>query len=208
MTITAETIQTMILSSATELRSHHEELSVLDAATGDGDHGTTIARAMDAVVKAATDKATEPIGEMIYACGWEIMCSDGGSTGPLYGSLYMGMGKATKGKTELTGEEFAAMFEEGMATLRKQTKAQPGDKTLIDALVPGVETLRASIDAGKSIPEAMADSAAAAIAGAKKTCDYQAKCGRARNLGERSIGPVDAGATSMSYLFAGFAAAL
>lgn len=205
--ISNDLIRSMIKNAAVVVKENNEELSRLDAATGDGDHGTTMVRAMNAIEKAEAEKADADAAGLLHACGWEIMCSDGGSTGPLFGSLFMGMAKPAKGKESLTTQDLAEMFETGLAGIRKQSKAQLGDKTMIDALVPAVEAIRAAADENKNVAEIMEAGAQAAAAGAEKTKEYQAKFGRARNLGERSIGHVDAGATSISYIFAAFAQA-
>jgi dihydroxyacetone kinase-like protein len=105
---------------------------------------------------------------------------------------------------EIGASDLAAIFEAGLASVQKQTKAQPGDKTLMDALVPAVAALRAAADSGKSVTEAMSDAAAAARAGAETTRDLTARYGRAKFLGEKTLGHQDPGATSMSLLFEGF----
>jgi phosphoenolpyruvate---glycerone phosphotransferase subunit DhaL len=205
-TIGAAEIARMLRAAAAKIRDTHEELGRLDAATGDGDHGMAMLKAAEAVEKAVEASAGEPISAMLHAVGWEVMCIDGGSTGPLLGSLFMGMSECA-GETEaLDCAATAAVFEAGLAGVQEQTKAQPGDKTMIDALVPAVEAIRAAADAGDAIIDAMSAAAMAAAIGAETTKQMQAKFGRAKNLGERTVGHADPGATSMAYLFAGFAA--
>ena len=206
--ITVENIRKMLLNAVEIIKENHQELSRLDAATGDGDHGTTMVRAMGAIEKVCTEKQDIDIAGLLHAAGWEIMCADGGSTGPLFGSFFMGMSKPAKDKTELNAADIFEMFTAALAAIRKQSKAQVGDKTMIDALVPAVEAIEASVAAGSSVAHSMDAGAKAAAKGAADTKEYQAKFGRARNLKERSIGHVDAGATSISYMFRAFADSL
>jgi len=202
----ADTLR-MIQGGLDEIRANHEELSRLDAATGDGDHGSAMLRAVDAAQKAMQDKAGAPAGEVFQAMAWGMMGSTGGAPGPLFGSFFMGMGAAV-GDDDLDCAAVATMFEAGLAKLRKQTKAQPGEKTMIDALVPAVEAVRAAAEADADIDAALARAAAAAAHGAESTKDMLARHGKARNLGERTLGHVDAGATSVACMFKGFSQAL
>jgi phosphoenolpyruvate---glycerone phosphotransferase subunit DhaL len=114
------------------------------------------------------------------------------------------MAEGAAGGARISATDLAAIFEAGLAAVRKQTKAQPGDKTLMDALVPAVAALRAAADSGKSVTEALHDAASAARAGAEATRNFTARYGRAKFLGEKTRGHPDPGATSMSLLFEGF----
>ena len=118
------------------------------------------------------------------------------------------MSESVGGKARIDGAGLASALEAALASVRKQTKAQVGDKTMMDALVPAIQAVRAATDAGASPAEALAKAAAAAEAGAASTKDMRARFGRAKNLGDRSIGSPDPGATSMSLIFKGFAEAL
>ena len=197
---------TAMLRRAAELVTANQRLlSELDSHGGDGDHGPTMARAMAQVEKAVTEAAGEDWKALCTAVAWGIMGVDGGSTGPLFGSLFLGMAAACEGKDTLDTAALAALFEAGLAGVRKRTKAAPGDKTMMDALVPAVTALGEAAQAGLSPEEALARAAAAARAGAESTVEMQAKFGRARNLGEGSVGSQDPGATSVAFLFEGFA---
>ncbi len=203
-TISKADLGQMILAAVEKIRANHQELSRLDSATGDGDHGTTMLRAMDAAGKAVEEAGEGDIKSLLHGIGWGIMCVDGGSTGPLLGSLFMGMSEGAGEVDALDSAALAATFEGGLASMQKQSKAQVGDKTMMDALIPAVESLRSAADAGAGPAAAMQQAADAAAKGAEATKDMQAKFGRARNLGERTLGNVDPGATSISYLFEGF----
>jgi dihydroxyacetone kinase-like protein len=188
------------------IRDQHEVLSRLDSAVGDGDHGTTMLRAMESAENAIGALSSRDLKSLLNAVGWAILGIDGGATGPLFGSLFMGMAEAV-GEDSLDAKALAAVFEAGLAAVQRQTKAQVGDKTMIDALVPGVQALRASADGGEGIAAAMQQAALSAETGAASTKALRARFGRARNLGDRSIGAQDAGATSVSLIFRGFAEA-
>lgn len=199
----------MIRRAASDIRAAVDELSRLDSATGDGDHGLAMCRSMDAAEKALAEagEAASP-KDVLFQAGWGVMSAAGGATGPLLGSLLMGLSEGFGEKSHLDAAGTASAFEAALASVAKQTKAQPGDKTMMDALVPAVTAMREAADAGASIPDALERAAEAAAKGAEATVTMQARFGRAKNLGERSIGSVDAGARSMALLLAGFAAAI
>ncbi len=201
-------IAAMFGAAVEKIRANIKELSALDSAIGDGDHGATMARAMDAVEKAVQESDGADLKTVLYNIGWGVMCIDGGATGPLLGSLFMGMSDGVADVNELDCNGLAAMFEAGLAGVRKQSKAREGDKTMMDALEPAVAAIRAAGDAGSSIPEALAQSAAAADKGALATKDCIARFGRAKNLGDRTLGRQDPGAASIALMFSGFAHAM
>ncbi len=189
---------------APRVKENHELLSRLDAATGDGDHGVTMKRVAEVIIASVAEGQSLGVGPLLEQVGWNVMSLDGGSTTPLLGSFFMGMSEAVGGSETLDSPSLAAAFEGGLAKLRTQTPAEVGDKTMIDALLPAVEALRQAADAGAEPAVLLAQAADAAQRGAEKTSEFQARYGRARNLGPRTIGHVDPGATSIALLFAGF----
>jgi dihydroxyacetone kinase-like protein len=178
-------------------------LSSLDAETGDGDHGVTMLRAMNKVGDVINTYETKDLKSLTYDIGWALLGIDGGSTGPLFGSLFMGMSEALEGKTSIDSETLAKMFESGLVAIQLQTKAQVGDKTMIDALVPAINALRAAADKHEDIDALMQAATKAAEEGALATRNMQARFGRAKHQGERTIGHQDPGATSTSLVFRG-----
>ncbi len=194
----------MIRSAADLIRANRDDLSKLDSAIGDGDHGMTIARAMGIAEKVIEESEKKELKGLLKDVGWGVMGVDGGATGPLLGSFLMGMGNGIDELETIDGPTLAAMFEAGLAGVRRQSKAQIGDKTLMDALIPAVDAFRQAADEGKSIKEALHDAAKAAEDGATSTKEFKARFGRAKNLGERTIGCQDPGATSMALIFQGF----
>lgn len=191
-----------------QVRANIKELSALDSAIGDGDHGTTMARAMDAVEKAIQESDSDNLQTLLYNIGWGVMCVDGGCTGPLLGSLFMGMSESVADMTELDCKSLAVMFEAGLAGVQKQSKAKVGDKTMMDSLEPAIAAIKEACDSGKSISDALDESAMAAEKGAISTKEFIAKFGRAKNLGDRTIGCQDPGATTIALMFGGFAQAM
>ncbi|MCP4376833.1 MAG: dihydroxyacetone kinase subunit L [bacterium] len=207
-TINADNIVSMLQKAVATIRENEDMLSNLDAATGDGDHGAAMAMAVGAADKAIAEWDKASIKSLLHGVGWGMMCIDGGSTGPLWGSLFVGMSKGVGDVESLDCAALATAFEAGLEKIQKQSKAVVGDKTMMDALIPAVGAIRTAADASSSINDALSAAAAAAAEGATATSDMLAKFGRARNLGDRVIGHVDPGATSMSLLFKAFSEAL
>jgi phosphoenolpyruvate---glycerone phosphotransferase subunit DhaL len=198
-----DTMVRMLRGAAEEVKVNHDELSRLDSFGGDGDHGTTMMRAMNCMEKVIDSLSEREIKMLLHDVGWAIMGVDGGATGPLLGTFFMGMSDETAGDA-IDTPELAAMFEAGLAKVRKQTKAQVGDKTVLDALVPAVDALRAAGDGALTPEDALERAAAAAEQGAASTKELQARFGRAKNIKEKSIGTQDPGATSVALIFRGF----
>ena len=195
----------MIQNALKNITERSDEFSKLDAVLGDGDHGTAIVQAMSAIVQSA-DKGTE-FKKMLGDMGFDVMLQISGSTSTLLGGFFLGMSEAlADGVTELDAEGVKNMFAGGLIGVKKQTKAQRGDKTMMDALVPAVEAIQATNSS--DIKELMAMGAEAALKGAAETVNMKANFGRARNYGERSIGYADSGASSWSCMFDAFAKAL
>ena len=201
--LTIEAFKGMLNNALTHIKAREDEFSKLDAVIGDGDHGQAIVTAFSVVVK-GSEKGTE-FKSMLNDMGFGVMLETSGSTSTLLGAFFLGMSDSASG-TELDAEGVKKMFAGGLANVQKQTKAQPGDKTMMDALVPAIEAIQAC--ESDDIKEIMTAGANAALEGAKKTVDMKANFGRARNYGERSIGYADSGATSWSCMLASFAEAL
>lgn len=183
----------------TDVKEKEQYFSELDAQTGDGDHGTAIVAALNAVNNSL--KQASDVKMMFTDAGFAAMSEASGSTSTLFGSLLMGMYDGVDGH-EFDGKTVAAIFRAGLANMQKQTKALVGDKTLMDAIVPAVEALESNQDAGI---EAMFEAATkAAEEGAETTKNLVAKFGRARNLGDKVIGFMDPGAASMACVWGAF----
>jgi phosphoenolpyruvate---glycerone phosphotransferase subunit DhaL len=203
--ITSTEVREWIRAYAAVIAENRAELVRLDTAIGDGDHGTNMDRGMRKAVEKVDDVAGDDIGALLKAVGMALVSSVGGAAGPLYGTLFLQMGTASTGRDELDLAGWTAMLETGVQGVQARGKAEPGDKTMIDALLPAVEALRAAGDDGSSLGEALRRSADAAEEGMRATIPMEARKGRASYLGERSVGHQDPGATS-SQLLLGVAA--
>jgi dihydroxyacetone kinase-like protein len=202
--VSKDEFASMIAGAAAAIRGQHAMLSELDCASGDGDHGATMLRAVDRLEAAFAPGGPEDLKTCLENAGWSVLGVDGGASSSLLGVFFGGMADARACSAPADAGGLAAIFEAGLAALRKQTKAQPGDKTMMDALVPAVEALRAAADAGKSMSEALCDASSAARSGAELTRSFTARYGRAKFLGEKTRGHADPGAMSVSLLFEGF----
>ena len=201
--LTVDDFKEMLECALKNIKSREAEFSQLDAVTGDGDHGQAMVAAMTAVHDSAL-RGSE-FKSMLNDMGFDVMLQVSGSTSTLLGAFFLGMSDQAEG-TELDANGVRRMFSGGLANVRLQTQAKPGDKTMMDALVPAVEAIQQT--EGDDIALLMQKGAEAAARGAEATIQMKANFGRARNYGERSIGFADSGAMSWSCLFQAFAGAL
>jgi dihydroxyacetone kinase-like protein len=190
-----------IRAFAAEVEANKDQLTQLDSAIGDGDHGINMQRGMSAVlVKVDETGEDQDIGALLKTVGMTLVSTVGGAGGPLYGTLFMQMGTAVSGKAELGPDDWSAALKAAIAGVQARGKAEPGDKTMIDALIPGRDALNAALAEGASFEDALTQSADAAGQGMRDTVPLVARKGRASYLGERSAGHQDPGATSSHLL--------
>lgn len=190
--MTIQDFQKMIEATYSMMMSRSAEFSALDAALGDGDHGEAMETAWR-VIAAAGNQGGD-FKSLLGNMGFEVMMQTSGSTSTLLGGFLLGMSDNAPVATEINASELRAMLRGGLDGVRKNTKAQIGDKTMMDALIPAVEAMEASNS--DSCREILQVGAAAAEAGVASTVAMRAAFGRARNLGDKTIGHPDAGATS------------
>ncbi len=157
-------------------------------------------RGMQAVVAKLDGVAGDDIGALLKTVGMTLVSTVGGAGGPLYGTLFLQMGTATAGKAELEAADWGAALDAAVGGVQMRGKAEPGDKTMIDALVPARDAYKAALAEGASFADALRRSAAAAEEGMRATVPLVARKGRASYLGERSAGHQDPGATSSHLL--------
>jgi phosphoenolpyruvate---glycerone phosphotransferase subunit DhaL len=198
----------MFSEAAERIRAECQLLSDLDSVCGDGDHGTTMLRTMERLESSTAPSRPGDMKTILRDAGWNVLDVDGGASSSLLGTFFGGMSDAPIGTASLDCAALAAAFEAGLKSVARQTKAAPGDKTMMDALVPAVQALRVAADSGKCISEALQAAAAAARAGAESTKNLTARYGRAKHLGEKTRGCQDPGATSIALIFDGFARAV
>jgi dihydroxyacetone kinase-like protein len=185
---------------ADAVSEHADELTALDSAIGDADHGANMRRGMTAVVArldAAPDVAP---AALLKSAGMTLVSTVGGASGPLYGTLFLRMASALGDRDELDGPAVAAALRAGLEGVVARGKAAPGDKTMVDALTPAVDALDAALADGSGLAEALRAAATAAEAGSDATVPLVARKGRASYLGERSAGHRDPGAASVALL--------
>lgn len=200
--LTIENFKAMLDNALKNIKEREDEFSKLDAVIGDGDHGQAIVTAMSAIV-ATAQKGTE-FKTMLNDMGFDVMLQVSGSTSTLLGAFFLGMSDHASG-TELDAAGVKAMFAGGLANVQKQTKAQKGDKTMMDALIPASGAIAAYT--GSDEQALFTAAAQAAAKGAEDTKQFVSKFGRAKSYGEKTIGTPDAGAVSMAYFFQGLAQA-
>ena len=175
-----------IRAFAAVIAENKEYLTELDSAIGDADHGINMNRGMQAVLAKLEGDGQADVGALLKTVGMTLVSTVGGASGPLYGTLFLQMGSSAAGKPELSEEDWAAALAAGVAGVQRRGKAELGDKTMIDALVPAVEALRSSLAGGATAGEALHRSAEAARDGMTATIPLVARKGRASYLGERS----------------------
>jgi dihydroxyacetone kinase-like protein len=184
-------IRRLIEACAATVAAHAEELTALDQAIGDGDHGLNMQRGFKAVTEAAEEIAALPFGKALHKAGMTLVMKVGGASGPLYGSLFMAMGKAGD-EAPAAPARLAEVFAAGVEAVKARGKSDAGAKTMLDVLVP----VQAALTEGGDIAAVRA----AADAGLAATAPLRATKGRAAFLGERSIGHLDPGARSSALL--------
>ncbi|MER7057886.1 MULTISPECIES: dihydroxyacetone kinase subunit DhaL [unclassified Streptomyces] len=188
----AEFFRRWMTAAAASVDREAERLTALDSPIGDADHGSNLQRGFAAVVATLEEEAPDTPGAVLTLAGRRLISTVGGASGPLYGTLLRRTGKALGDAAEVSPDQLAEALRTGVDAVRTLGGAAPGDKTMIDALVPAVEALGDSFAAAR----------AAAEEGAGATVPLRARKGRASYLGERSIGHQDPGATSAALLVA------
>jgi dihydroxyacetone kinase-like protein len=187
--------------SAAEIEEQAADLTRLDSAIGDGDHGTNMNRGFKAAVQRLDGlEGDQDFGSVFKAVGMALIGKVGGASGPLYGSLYLGMGKELGDAAEAEDTRLAAALRAGYDSVVTRGKAQLEDKTMLDAWHPALAALDAALAGGKELGPALDEAAAAAEEGMKATIPMIARKGRASYLGERSRDHQDPGATSTQLL--------
>jgi phosphoenolpyruvate---glycerone phosphotransferase subunit DhaL len=204
--ITHGAIEDWMKRFAAQVAENRSYLTKLDGAIGDGDHGTNMDRGMKKALERLEATDADDIGAALKAVGMALVSSVGGAAGPLYGTFFLQMGQATAGRSELDLAAFTDALDAGVQGVIKRGKAEPGDKTMVDALLPALEALRQAN--GDDVAGALQRAAAAAREGMEATVPMVARKGRASYLGERSAGHQDPGATSSHLLLSTAAEAL
>ena len=196
----AATITSWMHGIDVAMREEKDHLVQLDAAIGDGDHGTNMTRGFEAVVQALdADDGSTP-GKLLILAGRTLVGTVGGASGPLWGSALRSGGRVLADQPTFEGMQLVEVLAAALASIKDLGTASVGDKTMVDALEPAVEALRGRLSAGAPVAAALDSAVEAGEAGMRATIPLQARKGRASYLGERSIGHQDPGATSTALI--------
>jgi dihydroxyacetone kinase-like protein len=202
-----ETISRWISRSAAVLEENRDLLTRLDAELGDADHGVNMGRGFRKVIL-LLDREWQDIGALLKQVGMTLISTVGGASGPLYGSFFLRAGETVAGKRELDTGDLADLFRGGTEAVMARGRARPGEKTMVDALLPAAEAIEAAAHEGSDPASALDRAAREAQRGAERTIPMQARKGRASYLGERSIGHKDPGAASSVLIVHAFSEAV
>lgn len=186
---------------AARIDEQKDYLTELDNEIADGDHGVNMAKGFNAVVAKLDAMADKDIGSLLKTTGMTLVSTVGGSAGPLYGTAFMKAGAALKDKMEMNEADLVAAVEAAIGGIQMRGKATVGEKTMLDAICPAFDALKASVEAGEDMKAALTKAVEAAQKGVEYTKTIKATKGRASYIGDRSIGHQDPGATSATYMF-------
>jgi dihydroxyacetone kinase-like protein len=198
-------VERAIRAFAAVVAENKEFLTQLDSAIGDADHGINMNRGMNAVLGKLEGQPKGDVGALFKTAGMTLVSTVGGAGGPLYGTLFLQLGAALTGKQTIESSDWAAALDAAVTGVQARGKAEPNDKTMVDALVPARDAFKAALGDGASFADALRRAAEAAEEGVKATVPLVARKGRASYLGERSAGHQDPGATSSWLLMKTFA---
>jgi phosphoenolpyruvate---glycerone phosphotransferase subunit DhaL len=203
--IDAAAVERWLRRFADLVAAHMAELTALDSAIGDADHGANMQRGMQAVVAVLDGGAAEQPADLLRQAGMTLVSKVGGASGPLYGTFFLRMAPVLRGAA-VDGAAFAAGLRAGLDGVVARGRAERGDKTMFDALAPAVDALDAALADGRPLVDTLQAASQAAIAGRDATGLMIARKGRASYLGERSVGHLDPGAASSALLLEAAAA--
>ena len=204
-TVDANAIRAWIQEFARLINVNKDKLTELDSAIGDADHGINMDRGMTAVVKTLDG---ETPAALLKKTGTTLVSTVGGASGPLYGTAFLRMATAAGDTSDIDAEGFARILRAGLDGVVARGKAEPGDKTMVDALGPAVDALDTAVAGGAPLEAALQAAFQAAQQGQDGTIPMVARKGRASYLGERSAGHQDPGATSVTLLITAAVTAL
>ena len=203
MSLQPETFKTLVRVAAEQVIASAPELTSLDQAIGDGDHGTNMKRGFEAVLSKLDAISSQPFDEALKTIGKTLVMTVGGASGPLYGSFFLAAGEALSHSRQLP-DDLAEVFGSGVSAVSARGRSQAGEKTMLDVLIPVLETLKVGVGQPDLI-ERVRTTAGEAV---ERTAPMQATKGRASFLGPRSVGHIDPGARSSCVLVQAVCASL
>lgn len=204
MSLLAKQIPSFISAINQSINDNADEVAELDRAIGDGDHVVNLQRGLEALVKKSDDLSQLEWSPALMEIGMSLMSTMGGASGSLFGTLFISMAKASKDKT-LDFIVFAQVFKQGVEAVKQRGKADLGEKTMLDSLIPVANSLIADANNHIDLSQALNNAKAASIAGMESTKEMIATKGRASFLGERAIGHIDAGARTSQLMICAIA---
>jgi dihydroxyacetone kinase-like protein len=194
--------KSFLIDVGNRVRNAKDELNSMDAVCGDGDFGSTMSKAFGTAAKALEATESDDVGVILSSAGNSILSSAGGACGPLFAAFFAEAGRIAKGKCEVGVEDLATMFGKACEKIQGLGGAVVGDKTMVDALAPAINALRTVARANRPLSVALEEAATASRLGCESTKGMVAKHGRARYLGEQTLGFDDPGAYLVSLIFA------
>ena len=206
--ISSPTLQLWMEIFSAKISESERLLTDLDAAIGDGDHGTNMRRGMTAVLGRLNELAFDSPSGQFRIISTAMMSSVGGASGPLYGAFFLQSSNAALNKGDWGLHDFTSAMQAGLRGVMQLGKAAVGDKTMVDSLTAAIESLHASCERHDALPDAFESCRQATHLAAEATTPMIARKGRASYLGDRSAGVQDPGATSASLLFDSLAQAV
>jgi len=198
--LTSEEVKNIVLGMSECMIRNSDTLRELDATIGDGDLGVTVALGGNALKEAVEDTDTQDIGRLLINCGVKFNQAAASTFGVLFATALMEAGKVMRGYTRIGLSDIVAAAEAAEAGIRRRGNASPGDKTMLDAIIPAIEVLRQANERRSSIESALEEAAIAAGDGAEATKCMQSRIGRASYQGKRTIGIKDPGAAAIHFL--------
>jgi dihydroxyacetone kinase-like protein len=201
----AGTLSDILKLVCTDLKMHSNEFQELDSQVGDGDLGVTVGLAFNALEECLNCTEEKDIGKLLAKCSLFINQASPSTFGTLLATAFMGAGKAVMGKEEVGSKDLAAMGEEAIKSIKNRGKSEVGNKTLLDSLVPAVESYKKEITGGRTVKDGLKVAVKKAHEGMKATIDMRAKYGRASWRPDGGVGIQDAGATAFYYIIVSFA---
>ena len=194
MQFTPEILPDLIKAVVETIEKNAEEVTALDQAIGDGDHVTNLQRGLNALNLQTADLAQLEWGPALQKIGMTLLSTMGGASGSLFGTLFISMSKTVGDKAGLDQQEFSEIFTQGVEAVKKRGKAEAGEKTMLDVLIPVAENMGQGADASTVLSDYLEGICQIAQKGMESTRDMLATKGRASYMEEKSIGHIDAGA--------------
>ena len=190
----------LVVAASRRVDDHREELSRLDSVAGDGDHGVNMAAALAEAARRAGEDDHRTAADVMRATGSAFHETVGGAAGALFGAFFGALAGQLSRSAAPDGPQLVAGFEKGLARVARVGKAEPGHKTMIDALAPAVRDARESLDREEGLEAVMAAAARAAREGARATAGMRPSAGRARFAPDHSMGTEDPGANTVALI--------